>query len=318
MLKFNINNQMISVIVPIFNAEATLDRCVQSILDQTYANLELILVDDGSSDNSGSICDSYARQDKRVRVFHKANGGVSSARELGLSKARGEFVGWVDSDDYVDLNMYENLFKAIQNNSAEIAYCDWEECFSDGTVKYITMPDHNSGISQFIKEYFKLEVHSLWCTLTARRLYEEIPYKFADSKDIGEDKLISCQLYCIANAIVRVPRPYYKYIIRDTSLSKEMTVEKQTALLENKMMLAMFFKNTDLYDSIKRDIQCDILNAKDYLLYSKKDVAQWYRTCPESKDYIFANSSYGLKKKIVEYTIAKLYSAILTLLNIKM
>lgn len=309
---------MISVIIAVYNSDKWLHRCVDSILNQTYTDIELILVDDGSTDTSAEICDTYANNDKRVRVFHKANGGVSSARELGLSKARGEYIGWVDSDDYVDIDMYEKLYEAIKNNNAEIAYCDREECFSNGVIKYISMPDHNVGISQFMKEYFNLDVHSLCCTLVARHLYQEIPYQFADCEDVGEDKLISCQLYCIANAIVRVPCPFYKYIIRDTSLSKELTVEKQSALLKNKIMLAEFLKNTNLYGSIKKDILCDILNAKGYILCSMKDVTRWYQTCPESNDYIFANCSYGIKKKIVEYTIVKLYRAILTFLNIKM
>lgn len=309
---------MISVIVTVYNSDRWLHRCINSILNQTYTDIELILVNDGSTDASDKICDSYANKDSRVRVFHKTNGGVSSARELGLSKAKGEYIGWVDSDDFVELDMYEKLYDAIRNKNAEIAYCDREEFFPNGVVKYIRMPDHKIGLTQFMKEYFNLDVHSLCCTLVAKRLYMEIPYKFADCEDVGEDKLISCQLYCMAIKIARVPYPSYKYIIRDTSLSKEMTVEKQSALLKNKMMLIDFLKNTNLFSSIKKDVFCDVLNTKGYLLYSLKDVEQWYQTCSESNAYILANGSYGVKRKAIEYIIAKLYSTILTLLNCKM
>lgn len=98
---------MISIIVPVYNTEKYLDQCIQSILSQTYTDYELLLVDDGSTDSSGVICDRYAEQDSRVREFHKPNGGVSSARNMGLDNARGEWIGWVDSDDYIDADMYE-------------------------------------------------------------------------------------------------------------------------------------------------------------------------------------------------------------------
>ena len=99
---------LISIIVPIYNSESTLKRCVDSILAQTYQNFELLLIDDGSKDCSGEICKEYAQKDSRVKVFHKENGGVSSARNLGLDNARGEWVTFVDSDDWIDVYSIEN------------------------------------------------------------------------------------------------------------------------------------------------------------------------------------------------------------------
>lgn len=99
------NKPLISVIVPVYNVEKFLSRCLNSILAQTYNNLEVILVDDGSTDNSGKICDDYALKDKRIRVIHKQNGGVSSARNMALSVAKGEYIGFVDSDDYIENDM---------------------------------------------------------------------------------------------------------------------------------------------------------------------------------------------------------------------
>lgn len=100
---------LISVIVPVYNVIEWLPRCVESIRRQTYPNLEIILVDDGSTDNSGALAEKMALEDKRVRVFHKENGGTSSARNLGISKARGDYIGFVDSDDYIEPQMYEKL-----------------------------------------------------------------------------------------------------------------------------------------------------------------------------------------------------------------
>lgn len=101
--------EKLSVIVPVYNAEKYLDRCIQSIINQTYSNIELLLVDDGSKDSSAKICDDYALTDKRIRVFHKENGGVSSARNMGLDMATGYYVAFVDADDYLFPKAYESL-----------------------------------------------------------------------------------------------------------------------------------------------------------------------------------------------------------------
>jgi len=114
---------VISIIVPVYNAELTLVRCVDSILNQTLTDFELLLVDDGSRDDSGRICDEYVKKDKRIRVFHKENGGVSSARNLGLSKAVGKWIAFADSDDWCDPLMYETLLSAAETNGFDIQFC---------------------------------------------------------------------------------------------------------------------------------------------------------------------------------------------------
>ena len=105
---------LISVVIPVYNIEEYLERCVNSICAQTYRNLEILLVDDGSTDGSGALCDALAEKDKRIKVFHKANGGSSSARNVGIAQARGKYIGFVDSDDYISENMYELLYEAIK------------------------------------------------------------------------------------------------------------------------------------------------------------------------------------------------------------
>ena len=114
------NEPLISVIVPVYKAEPYLEKCVSSIRNQTYGNLEIILVNDGSPDNCGRMCDAFAQEDPRIRVFHKENGGQSSARNLGLDHMQGEYVAFVDSDDWIESDTLETAHKIIQKTSCQI------------------------------------------------------------------------------------------------------------------------------------------------------------------------------------------------------
>ena len=130
------NKDLISVIIPIYNVDKYLSRCIDSVINQTYKNLEIILVDDGSTDNSGKICDEYALKDTRIKVIHKQNGGVSSARNVGLDIAKGEYIGFIDSDDYIESDMYEFLYDLLIKNNTEISCCNKFD-FNSITNKYL-------------------------------------------------------------------------------------------------------------------------------------------------------------------------------------
>lgn len=127
---------LVSVIVPVYNVEKYLRKCVDSILSQTLEQIEVILVNDGSTDNSGHIIDEYANKDKRIRVMHKENGGQSSARNMGLDIAKGEYIGFIDSDDSIHNDMYENLYNAIENSKADLCVCGRESYSEDGKSYY--------------------------------------------------------------------------------------------------------------------------------------------------------------------------------------
>lgn len=119
----------ISVIIPVYKVEEYLKRCVDSVIGQTLRNIEIILVDDGSPDNCPAICDEYAKKDDRVRVIHKKNGGVSEARNVGIEAALGEFIGFVDPDDYIEADMYEYLYDLVKKENAEISMCEFFHCY---------------------------------------------------------------------------------------------------------------------------------------------------------------------------------------------
>lgn len=129
---------LVSVIVPVYKVEQYLNKCVESIVNQSYTNLEIILVDDGSPDNCPRMCDEWARKDTRIKVIHKANGGLSDARNAGLKIATGEYIGFVDSDDWISSDMYELLYDQIVNDNADISACGVVCVFADGTQNTLT------------------------------------------------------------------------------------------------------------------------------------------------------------------------------------
>ena len=125
-------NKLLSVVVPIYNVEKVLSRCIESLINQTYKNLEILLVDDGSKDGSASLIDEYARKDSRIVPIHKPNGGSATARNVGLNKATGYYITFVDSDDYVEFDAYETMIDAINRNNADIAVCGRFDDYPDG------------------------------------------------------------------------------------------------------------------------------------------------------------------------------------------
>ncbi|QBO59680.1 glycosyltransferase family 2 protein [Chryseobacterium salivictor] len=134
------NLPKITIIVAVYNTEKYLHKCIESIINQTHQNLEIFLVDDGSTDASSAICDDYAKADKRIKVLHKTNGGQGSARNLALEAATGEWIGFVDSDDWIDVDMYEFLLSKALAENADIAECGWKKVNVDGSVEFTTPP----------------------------------------------------------------------------------------------------------------------------------------------------------------------------------
>lgn len=143
-----VDNAKISIIVPVYKVEPYLDKCVSSIVNQTYTNLEIILVDDGSPDNCPAMCDSWAQKDSRIRVIHKPNGGLSDARNAGMAVASGEFIGFVDSDDWIAPDMYESLCRHLKEDGSDIAACGVQMDWDDDTPPCMLTRDGNCILNQ--------------------------------------------------------------------------------------------------------------------------------------------------------------------------
>lgn len=211
-------SKLISIIVPVYNVEKYIEKCIQSIINQTYKNLEIILVDDGSKDKSGLICDIYEKKDNRIKVIHKENGGLSDARNEGLKIASGDLIGFVDSDDYIDDDMFETLFNLIEESNSDISIVSFRE-FMNG--KLIDIQDSGEldiyNKIQAIKELLldkKIQSYA-WNKLFKAELFENI--KFPVGKNF-EDIATTLLLFENAEKIVRLEEPKYNYLRRNDSI----------------------------------------------------------------------------------------------------
>ncbi len=216
--------QLISVIVPVYNIKEYLPRCIHSLTAQTYENLEIILVDDGSTDGTGALCDELAGEDSRIRVFHKANGGSSSARNLGIAKARGEYLGFVDSDDYLSEDMYERLSEAVERYGCEMAQVGRDEIAASGErLPNICEPPGETVFipaEDFMRELLMHRGDCSFCTkLVRRRLLME--RQFPEGV-LNEDFHLLIQLLCEMKGIVSLPKQCYHVFYRPDSNTRRM------------------------------------------------------------------------------------------------
>lgn len=238
-------SELITVVVPIYKVERYLRRCVDSILLQTYKNLEIILVDDGSPDSCPLICDEYADIDKRVRVIHKSNGGLSDARNAGIEVANGKYIAFVDSDDYIDERMYEVLYKNLTDNNADISVCEFVKIHDGARID-------SSPIKESVKLFNKLQTMNnlyddlylqtvvAWNKLYKKDIFKSIIYPFGK---INEDEYVIHLILNSANNVVYTNLQLYYYVQRtDSIMGGKYSLKRLDAL--NALMIRMnFFEN---------------------------------------------------------------------------
>lgn len=274
----------ISIIVPVYNVEDYLENCIDSILNQTFKDFELILVNDGSTDKSLEICEHYKDIDDRVCIIDKKNGGLSSARNAGLNIAKGEYIGFVDSDDYIHPQMYEILYNQIVKNQADISICNYEEVYNydEGYFQY-----NENNKSDIIIEYLS-NIQSLeridspeevifvvaWNKLYKREIFKDLRYKHGI---IHEDEYIIHRILYKCEKVVYIKSPLYFYMQRDGSI-----MQKRTQITRIDYLLALsdrikFFDEKglkDLQNKYERLYFVEMFNIypkfKKYKNYKKK------------------------------------------------
>ncbi len=209
---------MISVIVPVYNVEKYLDCCIKSILNQSYSDLEIILVDDGSPDNCPMLCDAWAKRDQRIKVIHKENGGLSDARNTGLAVATGSMIGFVDADDWIGPRMYELLEKALNDDKSDIAACTVKEVWDNGKQEFLTVQER-SVLKALDAQIALLEESKLkqpvWYKLYKRDVVKGILF---EKNTINEDVLWSSFVIGNANTVSIIDYVGYYYRQHENSI----------------------------------------------------------------------------------------------------
>lgn len=221
---------LISLIVAVYNIEEYIPRCIESILAQTYRNLEIILVDDGSTDRSGEICDDYATLDARIHVIHKKNGGLSDARNAGLDVATGEYIGFVDGDDWIEPDMYYAMYEACEAAGAQMAACRYKQITKSGVI------DASSGHSVSLSKTEALEIYvcgderyqiynSVWSKLFQKSLIQDM--RFPVGKN-SEDIMFTTRAFCRIERLAYLDKAYYNYVLdREGSIMNEKAGERR-------------------------------------------------------------------------------------------
>ena len=242
---------LISVIVPIYNVEEYLDRCVESIVNQTYKNLEIILVDDGSPDNCPQMCDNWAEKDSRIKAVHKENGGLSDARNAGMPFATGEIISFIDSDDWIELNMFETMLNRMIEDDSDIVSCGVKWVEEDGSlIRDVTSEnevlDNKTAMKELLNDS-KLKQH-VWNKIYKYDMIKNIPF---EKGKYHEDVFWSYQIVGIAKKVSIIKESFYNYVQRSNSIMGEgFSVKRLDALDANRMRCEYMKEHfPELYDN---------------------------------------------------------------------
>ena len=208
-------NKLISIIVPVYNVETFLGECVESLIHQTYQNVEIILVDDGSTDRSGELCEQYALKDSRIQVIHKANGGLSDARNVGMEIAKGAYYSFVDSDDYLEQDAIQSLYDAIRESNADLAICNMMRFYEDGSTGIFYQPSTEMQVLDETKKFETLKQPSVCNKLFYAGLFQNV--RFPKGK-YYEDTFVYHELLYNAKGVVLTGKTGYWYRLRKSSI----------------------------------------------------------------------------------------------------
>lgn len=246
--------ELVSVVIPVYNCEKYLPKCVNSVLCQTYGNLELLLIDDGSPDGAGKLCDEYGKKDRRVRVFHKENQGVSAARRMGVHQASGRYVAFIDSDDYVDPDYLEILMKRILETGADMV-C--ENCVDEGQAIWenprIEAPASLTVFEDMMEEYFRKKrfTHVVWGKVFRKEILDQAVYA---EQRYAEDiyMMLSCLRVC--RRVELLTEAGYHYVIRPGSVSMKAD---RTRVCQDRMKMLLYLREIceNAEDNMRRKAQ---------------------------------------------------------------
>ena len=292
---------MVSIIVPIYNIEGYIRECIDSILAQTYSDFELILVDDGSPDNCGRICDEYAEKDVRIKVIHKENGGLTSARNAGLSVAKGDWIMHVDGDDWIEPDMIESLIEAAKATEADLVFSDF--------IKYgpnagnNQLPSWNSDKIDSMSRYIAYVMTTIWGSIAKRSLYIDHSLKSPEGISYCEDFHLIVRLCHYAKKIANVHRPFYHYRYRPTSIMSNMSRKTESDEQWVYQDTIRFFKEQGVYEDYRKVMSWRVLKSAQELLLDPSAHHRFMELFNDGKEFIFSCPFVNRKIKILAWLI---------------
>jgi len=316
--------ELISVIVPVYRAEKYLNRCIESIVNQTYTCIEVILVDDGSPDNCPIMCDKWARQDKRIRVIHQVNSGLSAARNAGLDIVQGEYIGFIDSDDFINPNFLQVMYDMMIKYKADIVSVDSFDFVYNREIKMFDTSLDRLNVKVFrrdeaLKEYFvpkqKRIIHHGVCMKLFRSIcFGKLRFKVGS---LHEDLYVTYKLLDKASIFVFIPVKFYYYNHGNqgsicTCYKFKNFSDELNATVE---MLKYFEDNEILFKYVKCfviDHYCFLLGKSDIDI-NKADIAMYQRKCKEMRFFLRQNATQYLFGN--EDTITKKFAFCLMMIN---
>lgn len=275
--------RMVSVIVPIYNVEKYVGKCVDSIINQTHAELEIILVDDGSTDSSGKICDALKQQDERISVIHKENGGLSDARNCGIDHAAGEWVVFIDGDDFIHPHMIERLYQLAEQYDSDIVACGFEPVLEAEEIRPMEQTQkeavHIYETNDIFAQFGRLEITLAWNKIYRKNLFDTIRYP---KGRVHEDEYIIHHLAGECKRLVYTEEKLYYYLTRNGSIMSKVTkqrIEDIAYALKNRIA---YYGEKGFYGLRRRScnelvnslIMCGY-HSKDYDLLQKKKLLQY-------------------------------------------
>lgn len=238
----------ISIVIPVYGTEAYIRRCLDSLLGQSFEDFEVLIVDDGSPDASGEICDGYAQRDGRFRVFHKGNGGVASARQFAMDRVRGEYFIHVDSDDWIEPTMLETLYGEAKKSDADVVMCDYYRCKSAAEVEKVSQRPVVSTPEAIMSDMFSGRLFGcLFNKLIRRELVEESGIRFIEGVDYSEDLLFCLKVFQRENLrFLYLPQAFYHYEERCGSISRDKSLS--VVLKKLRLNRLLYAEYGGLYD----------------------------------------------------------------------
>ena len=296
----------ISIIVPIYNVANNLHRCIDSILSQTYMELEVILVDDGSIDESATICDEYAIQSRLIKVIHKKNGGSASARNAGISVATGDYITFVDGDDWIENDGIEKMMLCAETTDSDIVMADFTIEQSDGSCSVRKEGFCNPDATELMKAMMTGKLHGSNCNKIYRRsLVTENDIHFIDGADYTEDLAFNIKLLTLTNKIVYLPIAYYHYCIYDNSMSHtqaspDVARRKDLQKVTNVTDFSNWLYSKGIGKQVEKELNyCKLITKMPFLgVVTRRSCLRWCALFPEADKAIWENDRLSISYKL--------------------